>query len=165
MEFVRLLFCHTCQSVDEIPDFDGPAQYDHLLEFRTRQHAFADGRPHRGILGRAENKRSAISAAIDQMANMVVPGSGTGLGQQMYDLRDNYRAEAMQCWKAHNRTSDCDEYRSDPKRLWIDTRAERKAEGLTTNRDERPNVWLCDHCPVHSVVQQRQRKAAGLYDT
>lgn len=160
--FVRLLFCHDCRSVDQIPDFDGPAQYDHYLTHRVRQHQFPNGEPHRGIMGRCEDTKSAIQSAIDHMANMVQPGTGTGLGQPLYDLRDNYKAEAMQCWKRHNRTSDCDDYRHDKMRLWADTKAERRAEHLATNREERPNAWLCDFCVVHSLVQQKQRQAKGL---
>lgn len=149
-------------SVDQIPDFSGPVEYDHLLKYRVDQHQFAEGYPHRGLLARCEDKKEVIRAAMDEMANTVEPGKGSGLGQQMYDLRDNYQVEAMQCWKRHSRTTDCADYRSDPKRLWIDTRAERKAEGLSVNRDERPNIWLCDHCPVHSLVQQKKNIAAGL---
>jgi hypothetical protein len=147
-----------------VPDYDGPVQYDHYLQHKVSQHQFPNGEPHRGVLGRVEDTPQSISAAMDKMASMVSPGQGTGLGQHLYDLKDNYKAEAMQCWKRHSRTADCGDYRSEPKRLWLDTKAERKSEGLTLNRDERPNIWLCDHCPVHSIVQQKQNKAAGLYD-
>ena len=160
--YVRLLFCHTCQSVDEVPDFSGPPEYDFYLEYRVQQHQFPDGRPHRGVLGRAKNTPSEITAAMDHMAEMTQPGSGSGLGEPLYDLRDNYKTEAMKCWKQHNRTSDCGDYRSDKMRLWADTRADRKAEGLATNRNERPNAWVCDFCVVHSIVQQKQRQAKGL---
>lgn len=161
-EYVRLLFCHTCKSCDEVPDFTGPPQHDFYLEYRVRQHRFSDGRPHHGLLGRVENTRASISAAIDHMSDTVTPGAGSGLGQPLYDLRDNYKTEAMQCWKQHNRTSDCGDYRSDKMRLWADTKADRKAEGLATNRNERPNAWVCDFCVVHSLVQQKQRQAKGL---
>lgn len=160
--FVRLLFCHDCLSVDQIPDFDGPPQYDYYLEYRVQQHQ-TNGHPHRGVLGRVEDKPSTIQAAVDQMAAMVSPGEGVGLGQPLYDLRDNYKAESMQCWKRHARTSDCGDYRADKMRLWADTKADRKAEGMSVNREERPNAWLCDFCVVHSLVQQKQRQAKG-YD-
>ena len=164
MAFIRLLFCHTCRSVDQLPDYEGPAEYDYYLNYRVAQHQYAVGRPHRGLLGRVEDDPKFINAAIDELESTVNRGQGSGLGQHLYDLRDNFGAEAMQCWKRHSRTQDCDDYRTDPKRLWIDTKAERKAEGMSTNRNERPNIWLCDHCPVHSIVQQKQRKAAGLYN-
>lgn len=163
-EFVRLLFCHTCRTVEEVPDYQGPAEYDYYLKHRTDPHQFESGKPHRGLLGRVENEPKYIEAAIAEMENTVAPGSGDGLGQQLYDLKDNYKIEAMGCWKAHSRTTDCADYRSDAKRLWFDNKADRKAEGLSVKRDDRPSIWLCDHCPVHSLVQQRQRKSAGLYD-
>jgi hypothetical protein len=159
---VRLLFCHDCRSVDQVPDFDGPPEYDHYLEYRVQQHRFPNGEPHRGILGRCDNNETAIQAAIDQMASNVTAGEGVGLGQPMYDLRDNYKTEAMQCWKKHNRTADCGDYRSDGKRLYADTKADRRAEHMPTSLNERPNAWLCDFCVVHSLVQQKQRKAKGL---
>jgi hypothetical protein len=161
-DHVRLLFCHECKSCDEIPDYTGPPQNDYYLEHRVQQHQFADGRPHHGVLGRVKNSKSEISAAMDHMAEAVRPGAGSGLGEPLYDLRDNYKTEAMQCWKAHNRTRDCGDYRSDKMRLWADTKAARKAEHMPTNRAERPNAWVCDFCPVHSVVQQKQRQARGL---
>ena len=160
---VRLLWCHVCKSVDQIPDYDGPPEYDYYLEYRVQQHQFADGRPHRGILGRAKNTPSEISAAMDQMSEAVAPGGGSGLGEPLYDLRDNYKVEAMQCWKRHNRTSDCGDYRSEAKRLYADTKADRKSEGLSVNRNERPNAFLCDFCPVESIVQTARNKAKGLY--
>lgn len=163
-EYARLLFCHTCKSVDQLPDYSGPAEHDYYLKHRAGQHQFPDGTPHRGLLGRVENKPEYINAAIDEMENTVNAGEGAGLGQVYYDLRDNYQAEAMTCWKRHGRTENCDEYRSDRMRLWIDTKAERRAEGLSVSREDRPSIWLCDHCPVHSVVSQRKNKAKGLYD-
>lgn len=156
---VRLLFCHTCHSVDELPDFDGPPEYDHYLNYRVAQHQFPSDTPHRGLLAKCADDPKYINAAIDELENTVSPGQGSGLGQQLYDLRDNFGAEAMQCWKRHSRTDDCDDYRSEKKRLWLDTRADRKAEGMPTRREDRPNIWLCDHCPVHSMVQRRQRDA------
>jgi hypothetical protein len=159
---VRLLFCHDDRSVDQIPDFDGPPEYDYYLEYRVQQHRFPNGEPHRGILGRCDNNETAIQAAIDQMASHVTAGEGAGLGQPMYDLRDNYKSEAMQCWKQHNRTADCGDYRSDAKRLYADTKADRRAEHMPVSPNERPNAWLCDFCVVHSLVQQKQRKAKGL---
>jgi len=162
--FVRLLFCHVCRTVEEVPDYDGPAEYDYYLQHKVAPHQFESGSPHRGVLGRVEDEPEKIEAAIREMENMVSPGSGSGLGQLLYDLKDNYKIEAMQCWKRHGRTENCDDYRTDKMRLFLDTKAERRAEGMSVNRDERPNIWLCDHCPVHSLVQQRQRKDAGLYN-
>lgn len=164
VDLIRLVFCHTCHSVQEIPDYEGDIDHDYYLRLVTDAHQFADGRPHRGLMAKCEDDPAKINAAIDELENTVNPGQGVGLGQQLYDLKDNYKIEAMQCWKRHNRTRDCDDYRSDAKRLWLDDRAERRAEGMTLNKEERPNIWLCDHCVVHSLVQQRQRDAAGLYD-
>jgi hypothetical protein len=157
-------FCHTCRTVEEVPDYQGPHQYDHYLEHRRAPHQFESGSPHRGVLARVENKPEYIDAAIKEMENAVAPGSGSGLGAPLYELRETYKEGAFECWKRHNRTLDCGDYRSDKMRLFADTRVERKAEGMSTNKDDRANIWLCDHCPVHSHVVQLQRKQAGMYD-
>lgn len=165
-KYVRLLVCHECRSVDQVPDYSGPSQYDHYLEYRASQHE-TNGRRHKGILVKVEDNHEVINATIDEIEDAVrqsMPGAGQGLGQVMYDLRDNFQAEAMLCWKRHNRRENCEDYRADKMRLWLDTKAERKEEGLSVRRDDRPNVWLCDHCPVQSIVSQRQRAAKGLYD-
>ena len=161
---VRLVFCHTCSSVNQIPDYKGPPEYDHYLRYITDQHQ-TEGHPHRGAMARCKDTPDMINAAIDEMennVNEVRAGAGAGLGQAMYDLRDNNNVEAMQCWKRHSRTRDCADYRSEPKRLWIDTKADRRDAGMSTRREDRPNIWLCDHCPVHSIIQQKQNQAAGL---
>lgn len=162
--FVRLLFCHTCKSVDQLPDYSGPADHDYYLQHRVAQHRTPSGQPHRGVLSRCKDDAEVIRAAVEEMEHTVSPGGGVGLGQAMYDLRDNYNEQAMACWKKHNRTQNCDDYKSDKMRLWIDTKAERKDLGWSTNREDRPNIWLCDHCPYKSLVQQRKNKAEGLYD-
>lgn len=164
--FVRLLVCHDCRSVDKVPDYDGPPEYDHYLEYRVQQHR-TNGHPHKGILVKAEDKPDIINATVDEIEEAVrkqQPGAGEGLGEKLYDLRQDFGAEALKCWREHSRTRNCDDYRSDKKRLWLDTKAERKEEGMSLALRDRPNIWLCDHCPVHSLVEQRQRKAKGLYD-
>lgn len=159
---VRLLFCHDCRSVDKVPDFDGPPEYDYYLDNRVQQHKFPNGDPHRGILGRCDDNETAIQAAIDQMAANVAPGEGVGLGDSLYSMRDNYKEDAMQCWKKHGRTSDCGDYRTDRMRLYADTRQARREEHMSLDKNERPNAWTCDFCVVHSLIEQKQRKAKGL---
>lgn len=164
-EHVRLLICHTCKTVQELPDYEGPAERDDTLNFRVSEHRFSDGSEHFGIMGRVEaahwNKpshRDEIVAKIREAAGM--PGTGSGMGESYYDVKSNFQMDALGCWQQHNRTHDCDEYQSDRKRLYPDTKAERKSEGLPA---ERPSTFLCDFCPVHSLVMQRKRHEQGYY--
>ena len=168
---VRILFCDECHTVDEIPDFDGPPEYDMLLQYRVADHQFDSGRMHPLQLGRVGqatwSKRAAREQIMQKFAieqGHVPPGQGAGLGATFYALKANFMQDAMVCWKQHLRTTDCDDYRSDAKLLLADTKAERKEAGLDTSVAARPKHWLCDYCPVQSIVDQRKRAADGLYD-
>lgn len=167
MEIVRLLICHDCKSVDALPDFDGPAEYDQLLNYRVTQHRFPDGSEHYGIMGRAkqedwENPTTREGILKEMAQKFGRPGTGTGLGIEYYNVKQNFQEEAFTCWRQHNRTTDCSDWRSDSKRILPDTRAERKEAGLDTK--SRPNIWLCDFCPVNQVIFQKKQSKQGHYD-
>lgn len=160
---VRILVCHTDGAVYELPWYSGPPEHDDTLNYRLAGHE-----NHIGNLFTVRasdwNKQSYRDAIIKEIATKVgAPGSGAGMGSEFYDLKSNFQQDAITCWKGFNRTTDpghCD-YRKDNKRLYPDTKADRKEAGMPK---ERPNTFLCDFCPVHSLVQQQQRKKAGLYD-
>jgi hypothetical protein len=169
-EMVRLLICHVCKSCQELPDYDGPPELDTLLEYRLAEHKFASGTPHKGILPKVPKKDWAKSTYRDAILNKIaeevgfdLPGSGVGFGDTFYDLKNNFSQDAMTCWKQHNRTTDCGDWRSKSKRLVPDTKADRKAEGMSTRAKDMPNSWLCDFCPVNSVIQTRVNEKRGLY--
>jgi hypothetical protein len=163
---VRLLICHDCGTVEELPWFEGPAERDDTLIHRDSFHKFPSGTWHSRVLADVAKEdwdkpthRDAIVQKIQIAAG--VPGSAQGLGGQFYEVKANYQEDAIACWKRHNRTTDCGDYMADSKLLLPDTRAERKAEGLPT---QRPGTKLCQFCPVHSVKVQIARKARGDYD-
>jgi hypothetical protein len=162
MAKVRLLVCHHCESVQEIPWCGEDPQCRHpacndALNYRVAQHQFGDGRPHAPAnladidedIWKQKSKRPDI---LVNLARIVDPGAGAGLGESLYDVKSNFEQDAMKCWKAHNRTHDCGDYKSPQKLLVPDTKAERKELGLTPVR---PTSYLCDYCPVKSIVQQR----------
>jgi hypothetical protein len=164
-EKLRLLICNDCHSIQELPWYDGPVEHDDTLTYRVAEHRFPNGEEHRGVMATvpAENwgnlaHRQEIVAKISRSA---APGQGAGLGDEFYDVKANFQTDAMDCWKKHNRTTDCGDWRSDAKRLYPDTKAERKAEGMTKTR---PNTWLCDFCPVTSIYAQKRNAARGDYD-
>lgn len=164
-EKLRLLICHTCHSIQELPWYEGNPDRDDTLKFRVAEHRFPDGNEHFGVLATVPaehwekpSHRDEIVQKIEEAAG--VPGTGVGMGETFYDVKSNFQADALQCWKEHNRTHNCEDYRSDKKRLYPDTKAERKSEGLPA---QRPNTFLCDFCPVHTLVMQRQRHEQGYY--
>lgn len=169
--FVRILVCHVCRSIEEIPDYDGPHEYDQLLNYKTAPHQFDSGTPHKGLLLRIPekdwNKHEYKMSVIERIEELVRAGQGEGLGAPVYDLKSTFKEDAFHCWsKEHLRPTDigkCD-YHKENKALYADTKAERKAEGMDISLAARPKHYLCDYCPLQSIVDQKKRAAAKMYD-
>lgn len=166
---IRLLVCKTCASIQPLPDYEGPVDRDETLLSRVAEHQYPGPAPTRGHemeLGRVSeaswtdpDKRAQMLGEIQKNVGV---GKGAGLGDEAYAVRDNFSEDAMRCWRfEHGRTSNCDDYMSDKKKILADSRAERKDLGLDPST--RASIKLCQFCPYHSVVMQRKRKAAGLY--
>jgi hypothetical protein len=165
---VRVLICHVCQSVEELPDFDGPPEHDQILDYKVAPHSFPSGTPHKGLLVRVPaahwNKQEFKDAFVDQVEAMVGPGYGDGVPGLQYDLKSNFKQDAMMCWKEHLRTTDCGDYQAKNKALYADTKVERRDAGLDISLSARPKHFLCDYCPVQSIIDQKKRAAAKMYD-
>lgn len=161
MSKLRLLICHTHQSVQPLPWCGEDNQCAHPactepLEYRLTGHIGC-----RVDLGDIEEKHWDNAAMRPSIIKQAIgytlgPGKAAGLGEQYYDVRSTFRDDAMECWRRHNRTKDCDEFRADRMRLYPDTRADRKEIGLDPKL--RPSTFLCDFCPVLSIKMQRMRK-------
>lgn len=169
-EEIRLYICQECKQIIPIPS-DGvpPYKFDYLLhkiegDHGWRGHQFAiiavtkaawtnhDGSPN------TQGQQIILKQIQDAVA-----GGETGLGSAFYDVKDQFHEDAMTCWKAHNRTLSCDEFKSDRKILMPDTGAIRRAEGLGKYKSD---IHLCNFCPVASVVESKIRAAKdakGLY--
>lgn len=170
---LRLLICHDCGSIDVLPWYDGPPQYDDTLNYRLADHQGPrderTGEPryyHHGTMATVAEKSwddaSTQSQIIDEIMKAHA-GGDVGLGMKLYHARSNFKEDAMKCWQQHNRTQNCDDYKSDKMKLIPDTRGERKDLGLDTKASRRPGTSLCVFCPYHSVVMARARKAQGFY--
>lgn len=152
---IRLLACKQCKTIEEIPDFAGNPRDDHLLTYALERHKTNDT-PHIGALFKVPEKDWDNTEAQRTIANQIgakLDGGETGLGSAFYDLKNNFQADAMACWKAHNRNPACSDYKSASKRLTPDTKAERKEAGLSEYRSAKDR-YLCEFCPVQSLVEQ-----------
>ncbi|MDX3260749.1 hypothetical protein PV336_16130 [Streptomyces sp. MI02-2A] len=163
-EHVRLLQCLDCKTLEELPDYQGDPRGDHLLEVMVQGHKFPSGTEHRGHLHRVEKKhwdspttRATIEAQIREKSGH------TGLDPNFYAAKNTFQEDAMSCWKAHQRNPGCSDYKTASKQLTPGTAAERKAAGLPKYRSAQDR-FLCEFCPVHSLVVQAARKKAGLYN-
>lgn len=167
---LRLLICHTCSSIQPIAAFHGPAEHDEQLHARVAEHQYPGSRPTRGhdmdlgkVSERSWNDPEKRRSILAKLGEEIGTGKGAGLGVENYDLRDDYMDMAMRCWRVeHNRTSDCGDYMSDRMTLLAHSVEERRDLGLDPR--QRPKLKLCQFCPMHSVIMQRQRKKRGLYN-
>jgi hypothetical protein len=172
---VRLLVCAVCKTIEVLSDYTGPPEradeYDVVLNLATEKHKDGVERiPHVGQLFRVKesswNKPEAQQQIREQVVAQLDPNAETGLGAEAYAIRDNFKTDAMTCWEKHLRVPACPDYKSDSKLLTPNTQAERKEAGLDKFDASNPALkrYLCEYCPVHSLVMQIQRKKAGLYD-
>ncbi len=154
-EKVRLLICHVCGTIDEIPWYEGNPKDDRLLEYRLANHKFPSGEPHTGDLAVVNQADWKVKHVRNQILQKLGEGrQAAGLGDDFYSLKDNFQADAMTCWKAHNHTTNCTDYHRESKRLVPDTRGDRKELGLSPKA--RPNIWLCDFCPVQGHIDSKK---------
>ena len=164
-ENIRLLACKDCKTIEELPDFDGKPDDDYLLQHLTSRH-ITNEQPHIGQLFDIDkdkwNDQEMQRQVVDQIADRFTGGE-TGLGKEFYDIKNTYTADAFHCWKQHQRNPDCSDYKSDAKRLTPGTAKERREVGLPEYRSNKDR-YLCEFCPVHSLVVTAARKRAGQYD-
>ena len=167
-EKIRLWVCHECKSVDAIPWCGEDPNCQHpmcvdALEYRVAPHRLpSDPRRFHGQVNLADieksmwDKYSTQQDILVKLQQIVDPGAGTGLGGELYTASQTYDADAALCWKQHKRTTDCADYKAESKRLVPDTKAERKELGLETRSRHRPTqTYLCDFCPVKSIIQTK----------
>lgn len=164
----RLLYCLVCDSLEELPPFEGRPENDHLLEIAAKAHAFPSGDPHQGKLfvmplayWQGETKKTIIS--------QIKGGGSKGLDEfddTYYASRSTFAEDALKCFDQHLRPKDgCSDYESPSKRLLPNTADERRDLGLPSPANAPgPKNYLCQFCPVHSVVTTRKRALMGAYN-
>lgn len=161
-EFVRLLICMECKTTEQLPDYAGDPRGDEVLEYAIHPHSHPSGEKHRGHLMRVEKKHWDSPSTRRAIENQIRESAGhTGLDTEFYATKDTLHEDAMKCWSAHNRNPACGDYKSSKKRLSAGTDRERKKLGLAPMPSKQ---FLCDYCPVKSMVQQRVFEKAGLYN-
>jgi len=164
-ENIRLLRCDDCLTVEPLPDYEGPPEQDevlaHLIETR---HTERSGLTHKGLTYLVEKRFWDSPCAREAIVARIREASGhTGLDPEFYTTRDTFTEDALACWAAHHRNPACNEYKSDRKKLTPATQQERKELGMGKFRSSLSR-YLCEFCPVHSLVVEAARRKAGLYN-
>jgi len=163
----RLLFCLVCQTLEELPPYDGDPELDMLLAVACESHVFPSGEPHKGKLFVLPLRAWAKPESKKEIIRQIKGGGSAGLAEiddTFYDSRSTFMEGAMECYQRHNKPVDgCSDWHDKSKLLIPKTVKERKAEGMARYQDEAgPKTYLCDFCPVAVGVAQRKRKLMGM---
>jgi hypothetical protein len=163
----RLLFCLVCQTLEELPPYDGDPELDMLLAVACEQHLFPSGEPHKGKLFVLPLRAWAKPESKKEIIRQIKGGGSAGLAEideSFYESRSTFMEGAMECYERHNKPKDgCSDWHDKSKLLIPKTVKERKAEGMARYQDEAgPKTYLCDFCPVAIGVAQRKQKLMGM---
>lgn len=157
---LRLLHCHICGTLDEVPWYEGSPERDDLLEIVMSKHE-NNGVRHVGKLYDVEERVWQLPNLKNQIIEQIKGGSQglAAFDPKFYDTRDTFKDDAMACYNAHLRPKGmCPEYRDKRKILRPDTKQERKDAGLRSpTTGLAPITYLCQFCPVDSWVKAKQR--------
>lgn len=168
---MRLLVCKNCKSIEEVPSYEGPeggegsAEYDDSLRFFVDQHMTKGCKKDHWIMYNLPTKYWIIPKVKESIEKQINEGA-QGLdvfGTNFYATKANFTADAMTCWIQHKQTKDCGDYKDEKKLIKPDTAKERLAAGMDKEMTG-PKVYLCDYCPVKSIVQEKAFKKKGLYN-
>ena len=161
---IRLLRCDTCKTLEEIPDFDGPPDYDVVLQVALSRHRTPSGEPHIGRLIDVPQRAWDTPQLRDALMKQIHEGMSAGAAEfdsTYYDVQNTFREDALLCYSQHNRpTGGCPDWHADTKRLMPDTRGERRELGLSPQG--MPTIFLCSFCPVRSYMEKRHNEETGL---
>lgn len=165
---IRILFCAVCQTLEELPLFDGPPEKDTLLEILVSHHQFDSGEPHKGHLFRLPLLTWHNEAVRKQIIHQIKGGGSKGLDEfdaEFYATKNTFQEDAMKCFSQHLRPQGgCPDYNSDKKILLPNTAVERKEAGLAApSKAPGPKNYLCQFCPVQSTVLTKARLLRGDY--
>lgn len=155
---IRLLVCRDCRTIEELPGYDGPVEYDVLLDTAVERHIFPNGERHIGNLMTVEDRVWSDPSAKAEIVKRIAEKT-TGLNSEFYATKNTYEEDALGCYSRHGRPTDgCSEYHDERKRIGNPTKE------LAANWHNHPfKVYLCDFCPVKSWVLTQERYKAGLY--
>ena len=163
----RLLYCFVCDTLEELPPYEGPVEQDHLLAIAVENHKFPSGEEHKGKLFVTPLRAWAKPESKREIIRQIKGGGSKGLAEvddKFYESRSTFMEDAMKCYGQHNKPKDgCSEWHHKSRLLIPNTIKERKAEGMAKYQDEAgPKTYLCDFCPVAIGVAKRKRKLLGM---
>jgi len=162
-DYIRLLICRTCKSIEELPPWPGKPEDDVLLQVSVERH----GDNHVGVLYNVGALHWASPTMREAIKEQITKGSSglDAFGTNFYQTRMTFHDDAMKCYQKHLRPKgQCPDFRNEKKRLSPGTNAERKDLGLSpVEKGTGPRVFLCDFCPVRVYNSRKHNEEKGLY--
>jgi hypothetical protein len=159
---IRLLHCYDCRTLEELPDFSGPPEYDTILEVALSNHE-TNGIRHVGKLYDVEERVWKLKNLRNTLIEQIKGGGSMGLAAidpKFYEVRETFKDDALKCYKEHLRPKDgCSDWRSDSKRLVPPTKKERSEVGLSM--EGAPRQWLCNFCPVRAFYERKAQETGS----
>lgn len=156
---IRLLRCDVCKTLEELPDFDGPPDYDTALQYLLSQHRTPEGHPHVGRLIDVEKRAWDMPNLRQALIQQITAGGSGGLAEfdsEFYSVRDTFKEDAALCYEQHLRPKDgCPDFNSPSKRLMPDTKADRKEAGIS--QQGMPVIHLCSFCVMRPIMEKKAR--------
>lgn len=156
VENVRLLQCMTCKSVEQMPDFEGMPEDDHLLQYIDEKHGGQTEQPHHRALHRI-NKTHWDDRAIRKQIHTQMWADTKGFVPEYYAIKDTLLEDAQKCFSSHKRSVPCIDYQDRSKRLGNPAAGLRRQLSRELRRDLTgggPKVFLCSFCPVQGYVDR-----------
>lgn len=156
-EWVRLLACRHCHSIDEVLDFQGDPGADVILEYATRKHNYPDGTMH----PMARLYRMPVKVwerNKEEVAKNIWKDNGyTGLEPETYANINTFKQDAYKCWTDRLKPKRCADFHNESKRLTPPTQQLRRDAGLGKYRPEKLAAgqvrYLCDYCVCRMQVE------------
>jgi hypothetical protein len=178
----RLLVCRECQSIEQLPLYDGPKELeaqDPILDNIVRRHIQKHGdiNPEGAALlvasedpcncgektmvdltGRVQARRPnrlGRHTFWEGHKDDILKGlreRWTGFHPEFYATKDTYAEDALRCYNLHRRPQGTD---------CIDWQADNRR--LTPEGWKGKEVYLCHFCPVASTVVTEMRHKRGMY--
>jgi hypothetical protein len=166
MPNIRLLICKNCETTEVVPWYEGDPSYDSALEYCMSKHEFPSGDRHFGQLYTVDEDQYNREESRTEILKQIWQRHGhTGMDPWVYQVTDQLKHDAFECWRTRLRPETCSDFHSDKKILVPPTARERKEEGMKKWDTSNPAAqrYLCDYCPIRSVAEQQVRTKRGLY--
>lgn len=162
---MRLLLCRPCATLEELPDYEGPPEYDRLLNELVQRHRQIDPVVHDGErvanLMHVEDRdwEQNRGAILDRMRS-----KDQGFGEPwIHEAHNTYKEDALACFSRHGRPKEgCIDYWDSSKRIGRPT-PEGRAVLRTLHKLGDKDPHICAWCPVHTYVTTEKQWRAGLY--